>query len=152
MCDASAGCTSGCDAPPASDPTTDDDNDYDDDWDNYDPEHYIGCDYTKRFADLDDLNAFSDGLRSECLAAYAMETLITMLDTAYDNYTSVNDGYDEEFGYYVKSIHNLVPGVLQNSFMFDMANSHSWTTTPPVGPGMSCEYYTFLTTAQMSDY
>jgi hypothetical protein len=152
MCDASAGCTSGCDASPASDPTTDDNNNDGDDDDNYGPEDYVGCDYSRTFANLDDLNAASDGMRLECLAAYAMETLITMLDTAYDNYNSVNDGYDEEFEYYVKSIHNLVPSVLSNSFMFDVVNAHSWSDIAPPGPGMSCEYYTLLTAAQISDY
>jgi hypothetical protein len=150
MCDASAGCTSGCDAPPSSDPTTDDENDYDDDWDNYDPEHYIGCDYTKTFADLDDLNAFSDGMRSECLAAYALKTLITMLDTAYDNYNSVNDGYDKEFDFYVTYITELVPSVLDTSFMIDQKKSDGGGVAYP-GPGMKCEYCTVLTVADMPD-
>ncbi|THY23807.1 glycoside hydrolase [Aureobasidium pullulans] len=129
MCDASAGCTSGCTAPPPdSDPdTTADDND------DYLPEDYIPCDYTRAFSDLDDLNAASDGLRTECLAAYAMSTLITMLDTAYDNYTSVNDGYDEEFGYYVTYVKKLVPKVLDTSFMFDMKKSTGGYPYPGLG-------------------
>jgi chitinase len=150
MCDASAGCTSGCDGPPASDPTTDDDNNNDgDDDDNYGPEDYVGCDYSKTFANLDDLNAASDGMRLECLAAYAMETLITMLDAAYDNYTSVNDGYDKEFGFYVTYIQNLVPDVLAKSFMFDRASQTNRMAIPPLGPGMKCEYCTILTVADM---
>ncbi|GAB7357175.1 hypothetical protein MBLNU459_g8166t1 [Dothideomycetes sp. NU459] len=112
--------------------TTDDDDD-----DNYAPEDYIPCDYTKTFDNLDDLNAASDGLRVECLAVYAMSTLITMLDTAYDNYTSVNDGYDEEFGYYVTYIQKLVPTVLDKSFMFDVASETDSEDIPPPGPGMS---------------
>jgi chitinase len=160
MCDASAGCTSGCTAPPASDPptttassstgtatpvTTADDDD------NYGPEDYTPCDYTTTFANLDDLNAASDGIHVECFAAYAMGTLITMLDTAYDNYTSVNDGYDEEFLYYVTSIKNLVPSVLDKSFMFDRANETETENISPPGPGMSCEYCTILTLADMPD-
>ncbi|KAH0171368.1 glycoside hydrolase family 6 protein, partial [Aureobasidium melanogenum] len=134
MCDASAGCTSGCDAPPATPNTTTDDDDDDDYWA---PETSEPCDYTKTFNNLDDLNAAADGIRPDCLAIYAMQTLITMLDTAYDNYTSVNDGYDEEFGYYVKYIQRLVPIVLDQSFMFDAANSKDWLNIAPPGPGMS---------------
>ncbi|KAG9603067.1 glycoside hydrolase family 6 protein, partial [Aureobasidium melanogenum] len=130
MCDASAGCTSGCTAPPDSDPNTTADDD-----DNYEPEDNNPCDYDLTFDNLEDLNAASDGLRAECLAAYALDTLITMLDTAYDNYTSVDDGYDEEFEYYVTYIQKLVPSVLDNSFMFD--NKKSTGGFPYPGLGMS---------------
>ena len=151
MCDVSAGCTSGCDAPPASDSPTTTPVTTDDDDDNWGPDDYIPCDYTKTFENLDDLNAASDGMRTECLAAYAMSTLITMLDTAYDNYTSVNDGYDEEFGYYVTYIQKLVPIVLDKSFMFNVTKVAQYGNISPPGPGMSCEYYTSLTAARMSD-
>lgn len=148
MCDASAGCTSGCTAPPDSDPdTTADDDDDDDDDDSF--ENGVLCDYTITFDSLDDLNAASDGLRVECLAAYALDTLITMLDTAYDNYTSVDDGYDEEFGYYVTYIQKLVPSVLDKSFMFD--NKKINEGFPYAGSGMSCKYCTILTVADMPD-
>lgn len=154
MCDASAGCTSGCTAPSDSDSVAtddgdDDDNDDADDDDNYLPEAYTPCDYYLTFDNLDDLNAASGGLRVECLAAYALDTLITMLDTAYDNYTSVNDGYDEEFGYYVTYIKKLVPSVLDTSFMFDKKKSTGGVPYP--GLGMSCEYCTILTVADMPD-
>lgn len=103
------------------------------------------------FDNLDDLNAASDGLQVECLAAYAMSTLISMLDTAYNNYTSVNDGYDEEFGHYVTYIQKLVPTVLDKSFMFDVASETPQEVITPPGPGMSCEYCTILTVAEMLD-
>ncbi|THX32417.1 hypothetical protein D6D10_08112 [Aureobasidium pullulans] len=131
------GCTSGCDAPPASDSPTTTPVTTDDDDDNWGPDDYIPCDYTKTFENLDDLNAASDGMRTECLAAYAMSTLITMLDTAYDNYTSVNDGYDEEFGYYVTYIQKLVPIVLDKSFMFNVTKVAQYGNISPPGPGMS---------------
>jgi chitinase len=148
MCDASAGCTSGCDAPPASDsPVTTDDGDIDDD----DDDDYEQCYYDRTFDSLDDLNAASDGLSVECVAAYALDTLITMLDEAYNNYTSVNDGYDEEFKYYVTYIQDLVPKVLDNSFMFDRASQTNQMAIPPPGPGMQCEYCIVLTVAEMPD-
>lgn len=146
MCDASAGCTSGCTAPLASDPVTTADDDV-----IYGPDSYEPCDYTITFNNLDDLNSASDGLRVECVAAYAMDTLITMLDTAYDNYTSVNDGYDEEFGYYVKYIQKLVTTVLDKSFMFNVTSETKYANIDPPGPGMSCEYCIVLTVADMSD-
>jgi chitinase len=150
MCDASAGCTSGCTAPPASDPTTDDDDDDDDDDGSFGPEDGVPCDYTLTFNNLDDLNAVSDGMRVQCLAAYALNTLITMLDTAYDNYTSVNDGYDQEFDFYVTYIEKLVPRVLDTSFMFDEVKS-AGSGFPFPGKGMSCECYTILTVADTPD-
>jgi len=151
MCDASAGCTSGCTAPPDSDPdTTADDDDDDDDDDSF--ENGVPCDYTMTFDNLDDLNAASDGLRVECLAAYTLDTLITMLDAAYDHYNSVNDGYDEEFGYYVTYIQKLVPSVLNNRFMFDKARETVIQDIAPPGPGMSCEYCIILEDADISRY
>jgi chitinase len=150
MCDASAGCTSGCTVPIT---TNDEDEDDDDDYDDFDdedflPEVYEPCDLGLKFDNLDDLNAAADGMRAKCLAAYTMRTLITMLDTAYDNYTSVNDGYDNEFKYYVTSIEKLVPQVLKTSFMFDMKKSDG-KSFPYPGRGMSCEYCTILTVADV---
>ncbi|KAK6004282.1 hypothetical protein QM012_009132 [Aureobasidium pullulans] len=142
MCDASAGCTSGCTAPPTTDDDEDDENEDDDgdddDGDDEDflPGDYEPCDLGLTFDSLDDLNAAADKMRAKCLAAYTMRTLITMLDTAYDNYTSVDDGYDEEFKYYVKSIEKLVPQVLDTSFMFDMEKS-AGISFPYPGRGMS---------------
>lgn len=158
MCDASAGCTSGCTAPPALNPPTTTASSSTgtatpvttaDDYDNYGPEDYIPCDYTKTFANLEVLNAAADGLRVECLAAYAMRTLITMLDTAHNKYTSVNNDYDKEFGHYVTYIRRLVPSVLDNSFMFD--DKKSTGGFPYAGRGMSCKYCTISTVADMPD-
>ncbi|CAD0113390.1 unnamed protein product [Aureobasidium uvarum] len=99
-------------------------------------EDFEVCDFSKTFKNLDDLSAAADGLRSDCIAVYTLETLITMLDAAYANYTSVNDGYDEEFGYYVTYIKKLVPAVLGNSFMFDESHATKYMAIPPVGTGM----------------
>lgn len=45
-----------------------------------------------------------------------------MLETAYNNYTNVNNGYDELFGYYVKYIERITPVTLQTT---------SCSTCPP---------------------
>lgn len=65
-----------------------------------------------------------------------------MFDTAHANYSSVNDGYDEEFDYYVTYIRKLVPSVLDKQFMFDLANTTTTMIIPASGPGMRCEYIT----------
>ncbi|KAJ5238541.1 hypothetical protein N7468_003160 [Penicillium chermesinum] len=78
---------------------------------------YPACDYSQTFSDLDALSAASGDMRVDCLAGITLQTLTTMLQTAYDNYTDVNNGYDELFGYYVTYMENLVPTVLENELM-----------------------------------
>ena len=65
-----------------------------------------------------------------------------MLDAAYSDYKSVDDGYDREFGYHVTYMKKLVPAVLGNSFMFDEAHATRAMIMPPLGPGMQCIYDT----------
>lgn len=62
-----------------------------------------------------------------------------MLDVAYNNYTVVNKGYDEEFDFYIKYMKKVVPSVLDNSFMFDTSNETPTEAIPPMGPGMKCK-------------
>ena len=98
--------------------TTDDDGSDDDDiYAGEDASYYDYdlCDYSLTFNNLDDLAAAASGFRTDCIAAYTLETLSTMLDAAYANYTSVNDGYDEDFGAYVTYIEKLVPSALDNN-------------------------------------
>lgn len=59
------------------------------------------------------------------------------MTTAYNNYTDVNQGYDDVLGYYVTYIKQLVPDVILHNLMFD------WNASPtdrPLanGPGMQC--------------
>lgn len=116
----------------------DDSGDDSDDDDDNDEDDAPVCDYSITFDNLDDLNAASGDFVSSCLVVYALETLITMLDTAYANYTSVNDGYDEEFGYYVTYIEKLVPAVLDNNFMFNESITTDTMLIPAPGYGMNC--------------
>lgn len=100
------------------------------------------CDYTLTFNSLDDLSAASGSLRSDCIAAYTMQVLIDMLNTAYANYTDVNNGYDDMFGYYVTYIEDLVPEILKAGFMFNITDNQHWDTIgflPDLGYGMNCE-------------
>jgi len=105
-----------------------------------DDDDFAVCDFTLTFDNLDDLNTATGNLRTDCIAIYTLETLMTMLDTAYANYTSVNDGYDEEFGHYVTYITKLVQPTIDDNVMFDSADT---TETMPIavpGPGMSCTF------------
>ena len=52
---------------------------------------------------MDDLNAAVGSVPDVCLAYYALGTLQTTLDQGLSNYTAVNDGYDDAFGYYVSA-------------------------------------------------
>lgn len=135
MCDASAGCTSGCTAASASHPPTTTSDAEDDDWKNA---AFDICDFSLSFHNLDDLNAAAGNMRTDCLAIYALETLITMFDAAYANYTSLDNGYDKEFGNYVTYIAKLVPVVLNKQFMFDQSRTTVDMGIPALGPGMSC--------------
>ena len=100
-------------------------------------DNFTMCDYTVAFDTLADLGlSIATGeltspvtgsvhpkgtMRSDCVAAYALDALITMLDTAYNNYTVINDGYDKEFDFYITYMKKTVAWVLDNSFMFNTA-------------------------------
>ena len=131
----------GAPSPPAvatsASPGSDDDDPNGDSYDYNDDDSPL-CDYSLSFSALDDLNAVAGGLRSDCIAIYALQTLMAMLDTAYDNYTTVNNGYDEEFGYYVTYITKLVPSVLDEQVMFDRADTTDTMELPVLGPAMKC--------------
>ncbi|KAK4545949.1 hypothetical protein LTR36_002513 [Oleoguttula mirabilis] len=124
-------------APAAGTNGTSDPNSSGDDDGDFGDEDFILCDYSLVFNDLDDLGAAAGGLRTDCIAVYALETLVTMLDTAYANYTVVNDGYDEVFDSYVTYMQNLVQPVLDTSFMFDTDATTDTMDIPVAGPGMS---------------
>lgn len=118
------------------DATDDDDEDEDDE----DADDFQPCDYTLTFASLDDLNAQAGGLRTDCVSIYAMQVLMDMLQTAYDNYTDVNNGYDDMFGYYVTYMKKLVPQVAADAFMFNLSVTGPGATMPYLGFGMDCEF------------
>lgn len=101
-------------------------------------EDFTVCDYSLKFNSLDDLSAASGKLRTDCIAAYALQVLINMLDTAYANYTNVNNGYDALFGYYVTYIEKLVPVILADDFMWNMSTTGEYAIIPNVGYGMNC--------------
>lgn len=97
------------------------------------------CDYSKSFDNLDDLSAAADKIGSECLSVYTLEVLIKMLNTAYNNYTSVNEGYDDLYGYYVTYMEKLVPVVLSNEFMFNLSTTGQYAPIPEPGFGCNCK-------------
>lgn len=117
--------------------------------DQFNGETGISCDYSQKFNDLDALNTAASNYEAACLSVYSLQALISMLDTAYDNYTSVNDGYDEEFGYYMTYIKNLVPVVLDTNFMFNGTNKANPGAFPPLGYGMNCKTLSRVTMKMM---
>lgn len=60
-----------------------------------------------------------------------------MLDTAYTNYTNVNNGYDDMLGYYVKYMMKLVPTILSDDFIFNISTTTQWETMLNLGYGMN---------------
>jgi chitinase len=103
---------------------------------------YTPCD-DKTFSTLEDLQA-AQGLDADCVPLYTLQTLITMLDTTYANYTDVNNGYDDVFGYYVTYMKKLVPLILENDFMWNMTttNSHLYNVVvPDAGFGLLRELF-----------
>ncbi len=117
-----------------------DPDDDDEDW----PE-YTSCP-AMPFTVIDDVdNAISQGLiRSDCIATYTLQTLMSMWDTAYANYTDINNGYDDLFGYYVTYMENLVPAMLENDFMWNMSITGFNAIVPTVGSGMNCTRLSFF--------
>lgn len=96
------------------------------------------CDYTKKFASLDDLSAAAGDLRPDCVAIYTLQVLIDMCNAAYQNYTNVNQGYDELFGYYVTYIDKLIPAILPSEFMFNLSTTGAYAPVPNTGFGSDC--------------
>ncbi|KAL4739555.1 glycoside hydrolase superfamily [Aspergillus similis] len=93
------------------------------------------------FPSLDALEAAvdKDSFPDYCLAPLTMNTLLNRLQTAYDNYTDVNNGYDEMFEYYVKYIEKVVPSVLTYAFMWNWSITEQNQLIPEIGYGM--EYF-----------
>lgn len=47
--------------------------------DGFGDDDFEDCDYSLTFDNLDDLNAVSSDMRTDCVAVYALDTLITMM-------------------------------------------------------------------------
>jgi chitinase len=105
------------------------DTDADADW----PD--LSCPNTT-FAMLEDLQQAQASLPDYCIPRITLETLVTMLDTAYANYSNVNNGYDEMFGYYTTYMMKLVPEILADAFMWNMSTTGENALVPNVGYGM----------------
>jgi hypothetical protein len=69
------------------------------------------CDLSLHFSSWEALQAATD-IPELCMPMYAMQVLMDTLNTALRNYTDVNNGYDEKFGYYVKYLRGMVPEVI----------------------------------------
>ncbi|KKA17641.1 hypothetical protein T310_8420, partial [Rasamsonia emersonii CBS 393.64] len=74
------------------------------------------CDFSVTFNTLADLAKASSKYSPYCSQIYAVQTLSNELSTAMANYSAVNNGYDDLFGYYVDYVKSMIPGAL-DSFM-----------------------------------
>lgn len=87
------------------------------------------CDNTLSFSTVDDLKAAEGSYPDVCTPFYALKALNGTLDQAMNNYTSVDSGYDQVFGYYQEYVKDIIPDAL-SEFMYagDFQNT-------PAGPG-----------------
>lgn len=111
--------------------------DSDDEWPPFEPCPVV------HYSDLAALEAAQDAgeVPDHCVAQMSLDTLLQMLDTAYHNYTDVNNGYDDMYGYYVSYIKKVVPAVLTNAFMWNMSTTEADHLVPDIGYGMQCTLF-----------
>lgn len=74
------------------------------------------CDFSVTFDTLADLEKAAGKYPAYCSQIYAVQALSNELATAMANYSAVNKGYDDLFGYYVDYVKDMIPGALM-SFM-----------------------------------
>lgn len=94
---------------------------------------------TTKYSTLHDLQEALDGtsIPNRCIAYMTLDTLVRLLDDAWDAYNDVNNGYDEMFDYYVKYIEKVVPSVLEHAFMFNTSITEDPDyAVPKPGDGM----------------
>lgn len=111
------------------------------------------CDYTQTFNTLDDLNNYLappkvhneisrlDRMSGDCSAYHSLKTLINMLDKAYSDYQSVDNGYDDLFKIYKDYMHDSTPNLITNGLMFTDKANPSGTPFHVDGPGIKCRYH-----------
>ncbi|KFY91677.1 hypothetical protein V498_05365 [Pseudogymnoascus sp. VKM F-4517 (FW-2822)] len=87
------------------------------------------CDKSLEFSSLDTLQAATGTFPELCTDAYAIGALSSMLGTSIANFTTVNDGYDDVWGYYVKYVKQMIPSALYEFMKGPSANN------PSGGPG-----------------
>ncbi|KAI9371712.1 hypothetical protein BJX61DRAFT_12353 [Aspergillus egyptiacus] len=104
-----------------------------DDWPAWEP-----C-LTVHFPYLEGVQAAIEAgaIPDHCVAEKTLDTLVWMLQIAYDNYTDVNNGYDEMFDYYVKYVERVVPPTLESAFMWNMSITERGQLVPEIGPGFN---------------
>ena len=83
------------------------------------------CDKSLEFSSLKPLQATTGTFPEVCRDAYAIGALSSMLGTLMANFTTVNDGYDNVWGYYVKYIKQMIPSALYEFMKGPLANNPS---------------------------
>ncbi|KFY09866.1 hypothetical protein V492_05322 [Pseudogymnoascus sp. VKM F-4246] len=87
------------------------------------------CDKSLEFSSLDTLQAATGTFPEVCTDAYAIGALSSMLGTSVANFTTINDGYDDVWGYYVRYVKQMIPSALYEFMRGPSANN------PSGGPG-----------------
>ncbi|OBT68746.1 hypothetical protein VE03_02225 [Pseudogymnoascus sp. 23342-1-I1] len=87
------------------------------------------CDKSLEFSSLDTLQAATGTFPEVCTDAYAIGALSSMLGASVANFTTINDGYDDVWGYYVKYVKQMIPSALYEFMRGPSANN------PSGGPG-----------------
>lgn len=72
------------------------------------------CDFTLSFDSLEQLASAAGSYPDYCNLVYALDVLGTSSSTVLDNYTAVNQDYDDLFNYYKTYVFDMVPGALDN--------------------------------------
>ncbi|KAK3361762.1 hypothetical protein B0T24DRAFT_690163 [Lasiosphaeria ovina] len=96
--------------------------------DGYEDAAYV-CDFSTVFRTLDEAQRAAGGKSPECIAINTVQAVTNMLNTAADNYTNTNNGYDTRFDAYVCYVKNMIPGAIDK---FMMAGGGT------AGNGMKC--------------
>lgn len=93
----------------------------------------------KHYVSLGDLlDAQESGfVPNHCIAQMTLDTLVGLLDEAYNDSDDVNNGYDETFDYYVDYIEKVVPATLTNAFMWNMSTTPQNQLWPNRGYGIN---------------
>lgn len=71
------------------------------------------CDYSLTFDRLEDLSSSAGQCAPECNSIYALSALMGHFDRAFNNYTEINNGYDDKFDAYVRYVKLITPFAIE---------------------------------------
>lgn len=101
------------------------------------------CDYTKKFANLDEVASSTDD--AFCKFGHTLTALIAMFDTALAEYAAIDAGYDSAFNHYADSVKETIQPSIDRFVQpaaYTRGNKY-FTCTWAGGQPESCPIYTF---------